>query len=419
MAGDVTKTEGWSDENGDITPSPSGFGWEGFLVGSISPVGPPHPISGARIDESSCQRLVSAIYDLALTPEEWPTVLRLLGNAFNCHYAAAVSTTPDRASPCSLGAVGITSGDHQEFLRVWHRQNVLGLRHPPREAGAIVVGRKMVPRAELTRSAMYRCYLAPRAIQELIRLDVFHDGHRSQSISLARPWSSGLFTPEELRFARVLMPHLQHAAAVQVRIRDAANVTGSALAALETAHGPILLLDRKGCVVHASADAERILREADGLSAGATGLRAATPALSARLTLVITRAARVGGTSGALRLPRPSGKPDLTLAAVPLRRGTVNACERQPAVVVQVTDPLARATPDRAVLGEAFGLTTAEAEVASDLLCGLSVREIADCRKRSVATVRTHLASVLAKTGTARQTELIRLLMRLPPLKGC
>lgn len=390
-------------------------------MGSTSPVGAPLPVSRARIDESGCQRLVSMIDNLALAPEEWPTVLRLLGHTFNCHYAAAVSTTPDRASPRSLGAVGITSEDHQEFLRVWHRQNLLGLRHPVREAGAIVVGRNMVPRAELVRSAMYRRYLAPRAIQELIRLDIFHDDSRSQSISLARPWSSGHFTPEELGVVRVLMPHLQHAAAVQVRIRDAATVTRSALAALETVQGPILLLDLKGCVVHASADAERILRQADGLSAGASGLRAATPALSARLTLLITRAAGargMPGTSGALRLPRPSGKPDLTLAAVPLRQGTANPGERQSAVVVQVTDPLARAIPDRALLGAAFGLTPAEGEVACDLLGGLSVGEIADCRKRSVATVRTHLANILAKTETTRQTDLIRLLMRLPRSTG-
>jgi DNA-binding CsgD family transcriptional regulator len=374
------------------------------------------------MDESGYQRLVSAIYDLALAPEGWPTVLRLLGGALNCHYAAAIATTPDRASPRSLGAVGITAEDHREFLRIWHKQNLYGLRHPVREAGAIVLGRSMVPRAELVRSAMYRRYLAPRAIQEVMRLDIFHDNKRSQSISLARPWSSGPFTPEELRFARALMPHLQHAVAVQVRLRDAATVARSALGALETAQGPILLLDRRGCVVHASAEAERMLREADGLSAGATGLRAATPALSARLTSLITRAAGTGGmpgASGALSLPRPSGKPDLTLVAVPLRPGMAYPGERQPAVVLQVTDPLARAAPDRALLGEAFGLTPAEADVAADLLRGLSVGEIAVGRKRSVATVRTHLASVLAKTGTARQTELLRLLMRLPRTPGC
>jgi len=353
------------------------------------------------MDETAYQHLVSAIYDLALAPDEWPTVLRLLAHALDCHYAAAIATTPDRDAPRSLGTVGITADDHCEFLRTWHRCSVFGSRWPTREAGAVVLGRDMLPRAELVRSAMYRRYLAPRAIQDILRLDILRENDRIQSVSLARPWSSGPFTPEELRFARALMPHLRHAVAVQARLEDASAVAQSAIDALETAQSPVLLLDRRCRVVHASREAERLLRDADGLSAGAAGLRAATPALSARLAALIARASGTGGepgASGALRLPRPSGKPDLTLVAVPLQPGTAYPGARQPTVVLHMTDPLARTAPDRALLAEAFGLTRAEAALAADLLCGLSVTEVAANGGRSIATVRTHLARVLAKT---------------------
>jgi DNA-binding CsgD family transcriptional regulator len=373
------------------------------------------------MDEIAYQRLVSAIYDLALAPDEWPTVLRLLGCALNCHYAAAIATTPDRDAPRSLGAVGITDEDHREFLRTWHKHNLYGSRWPAREAGVVVLGRSIAPRAQLVPSAMYRHYLAPRAIEEVVRLDIFHENDRSQSVSLARPWSSGPFTPDELRFAHAVIPHLQHAAAVQVRLGDVSTVARSALDALETAQAPILLLDRRGCIVHVSAEAEQLLREADGLSAGATGLRAATPALSSRLTALIKRsvgAAGSPGASGALRLPRPSGRPDLMLVAVPLRPDMAYPGARSPAIVLQVTDPLACAAPDRALLAEAFGLTPAEASLAADLLRGLSAGEVAAGNRRSIATVRTHLANVLAKTETARQSELVRLLMRLPRTAG-
>ncbi len=50
----------------------------------------------------------------------------------------------------------------------------------------------------------------------------------------------------------------------------------------------------------------------------------------------------------------------------------------------------------------AFELTPAEADLAADLLAGLSVREIAAGSGRSIATVRTHLANLLAKTGFAQ-----------------
>jgi DNA-binding CsgD family transcriptional regulator len=206
--------------------------------------------------------------------------------------------------------------------------------------------------------------------------------------------------------------------AVQARLGDASAAAGSALDALETAQAPILILDRSGRVAHTSAEAERLLHEADGLAIGTQrALRAATPSLTARLASLIARAIGTPGepgASGTLRLPRPSGKPDLTLVAVPLPPRAAGLGALHPAVLLQVADPGARAGPHRTVLVEAFDLTPAEADLAAELLAGLSVREIAVATQRSIATVRTHLASLLAKTGTARQSELVRLLMRLP-----
>ena len=227
---------------------------------------------------------------------------------------------------------------------------------------------------------------------------------------------------EELQFAHALMPHLERAAAVQTRLGDALAVARSVLDALETTQAPVLILDGRGRVVHASAEAERLLCELDGLSAGASGLRAATPALSSRLVAMITRAVGVSGEprgAGTLHLPRPSGRPELTLVAVPLPPHAACPDAHHPAVLLQITDPLAHATPHRALLAQAFELTPAEADVAADLLDGLSVREVAARSGRSIATVRTHLASVLAKTGTSRQSELVRLLMRLPRTPDC
>jgi DNA-binding CsgD family transcriptional regulator len=208
---------------------------------------------------------------------------------------------------------------------------------------------------------------------------------------------------------------------VQARLGDAAALARPVLNALETAQAPIFILDRRGRVAHANAEAERLLREGDGLSAGADGLRAATTAHSSRLAALIGKAAGSDGepiVSGALRLPRRSGKPDLTVVAVPVSQRAEFPRSNNPAVILQVADPLAHPSPNRSLLVEAFELTPAEVSLAADLLSGLSVRDIADRSGRSIATVRTHLANVLAKTGTSRQSELVRLLMRLPRIPG-
>lgn len=373
---------------------------------------PDAPKRGARLDQASHDGLIAAIDRLAFAAPDWPAFLEQLGRALGCHYAAAVETTPGRDAPRSLGAFGITAEDHDDFLRTWHKRNIFGTRRPARQAGAILPGRAIVPRAELERSDMFRAYLAPRAIEEILRLDIVSDPARSRSISLARPWSTGPFSAREIRFVHSVMPHLQRATAVQLRLEDAASVARCALSALELAPTPSLLLDAAGRIVHTNTEAGRLLREADGISAGPAGLLAAKPALTARLAAITAQATGRAGLpaiSGALRLPRPSGRPDLTVIAMPLPPRHVPA-----GTVLQILDPLARPAPDPALLASAFDLTPAEASLAADLARGLTVAEAAQSGRRSIATIRTHLASILAKTGTTRQSDLMRLLMALP-----
>jgi DNA-binding CsgD family transcriptional regulator len=89
---------------------------------------------------------------------------------------------------------------------------------------------------------------------------------------------------------------------------------------------------------------------------------------------------------------------------------------RRPSVLVEVRD-LAAETPDSAWLAGCFGLTPAEARVASLLLSGLDRAAIA--RELGIAgnTVRVHLARLMNKTETHRQTELVQLLGRVAALR--
>ncbi len=67
---------------------------------------------------------------------------------------------------------------------------------------------------------------------------------------------------------------------------------------------------------------------------------------------------------------------------------------------------------------DAFQLTTAEIEVVRALVEGWSVNEIAAARSRSVETVRTQVRSILSKTETRTQSELIRIALNLMDVIG-
>jgi DNA-binding CsgD family transcriptional regulator len=61
-----------------------------------------------------------------------------------------------------------------------------------------------------------------------------------------------------------------------------------------------------------------------------------------------------------------------------------------------------------------YGLTPAESRLADLLLEGLEVRGIADSLGITIETTRFYLKRVLAKTGTRRQSELMKLMLSLP-----
>ena len=81
------------------------------------------------------------------------------------------------------------------------------------------------------------------------------------------------------------------------------------------------------------------------------------------------------------------------------------------AVVITPIDVMR--APEAAMLNGLFDLTPAEARLAKHLANGETVGETADALGVSVTTLRSHLRSIFAKTGTSRQAELTGMLSSL------
>jgi DNA-binding CsgD family transcriptional regulator len=78
--------------------------------------------------------------------------------------------------------------------------------------------------------------------------------------------------------------------------------------------------------------------------------------------------------------------------------------------IVLLLDRDTRPHPNVGRLQEMFGLTGAETQVLVSIACGHTLLEIARNKHLSRTTIRSHLASLFAKTETRRQSELVALI---------
>jgi DNA-binding CsgD family transcriptional regulator len=86
---------------------------------------------------------------------------------------------------------------------------------------------------------------------------------------------------------------------------------------------------------------------------------------------------------------------------------------------VSVFDPMECVHLPFPVLNKIFGLTPAEAHVATRLVSGLTPEEIAIHDKISIGTVRNHTKKIFKKTSVNRRSDLVRLFVNLSSAIGC
>jgi DNA-binding CsgD family transcriptional regulator len=95
-------------------------------------------------------------------------------------------------------------------------------------------------------------------------------------------------------------------------------------------------------------------------------------------------------------------------------QGAMGMFGLRPVVMLLFYHPESAPAIDANLLHAVFGLTPAEARIATLLAEGLSLKQIAEIQGTQHDTVRKQLRSIYEKTATNRQPELVRLLLHLP-----
>lgn len=389
---------------------------------------------------------VGALYDAAFDPARWPSavagVIDALGSATRgCVFierrpADYLWILPAGVSPQAVAAYAAHYADLDPLLPA--------LRDAP--AGAVLDLDAVQPRAALEASAYYAGYARPHDVHACLAGVAWRTADFVVKLYCVRGRDAPPFRAADRAAVASLLPHLQRALRTARRLARLDAERGAILGALDVLADAVVLTDADGRIIDANRAAAALLGAGDVLAVerladgGAGRIRAARPADTAALRHLIATVAgapgdwaspgRSGGCAdltagtagGTLRLARP-GRGPLSVAVTPVRRRpavpgpfareTGDGARCRPAAVLFVTDPEAR--PAGAVverLRATYGLTPAEADVAVAVSRGAGLRAIATDRGVGLATVRSQLLHVYAKTGIQNQAGLSGLVVR-------
>jgi DNA-binding CsgD family transcriptional regulator len=265
--------------------------------------------------------------------------------------------------------------------------------------------------AELQRDPYYQEFLRPAGYFWHANLPLTLGRDEFVELSLKRRIEAGPYQRADVALIDAVVPDLLVAARLAKYTLDA-EARGMARL-LEQRGTPVFELDSWGRVLSRHAAAEdaagplRVIRRRLVASD-----RAAQPALDRGVARVL---AVPGATALVPLTGLQGGRCFLQVLPVPGRARDIFLSTAALAVLIDGGEPPPWVRLDVATVAYAFALTDREAAVTCLLAEGATIADVAQRLGMQVGTVRVHLRSVFAKTGTNRQAELVALLGRLRP----
>ena len=362
--------------------------------------------------------LISSIYDAVLQSDAWPQVLTEIGALMG---GAWVLLGLIRLNGKAEFNLQDRAGDPDHLALFHARFTTPDINPSVRRLLCAPVGASILREQEMDddawkRHPLYREIYRPRGLYHGLGSLVLRTDTHIAMLGLNRTRKTGPFTRRDLSILAQLRPHLERALHVASKIAAFDAMQSSYEALWDRLAQGVILLDRSSMVLWANGTGRSILDAADGLDLRHGQLHAANPADNAALARSIAAAVEAPSACSGdclLSVARPSCKRPYNILVSPVSVRPP-AIGRVPVAVAIVSDPERQVEAAPARLARLFGLTPREAALAALLVAGNNLDDIAGQLSMGRNTVRQHLRAIFEKTGTHRQSELMRLLLRSP-----
>jgi DNA-binding CsgD family transcriptional regulator len=361
------------------------------------------------IDEANL--LLDHIYEAAAVPDKWPVVLDSLAEMTGGVGTFLITTDPKNfrwTSSESVRQLGL------DFLGGgWHERNPRMERLVVHRHSGFMREVDMFTTEEMDSDPTFTELLRPRGFGWAVGNVVQAPSDDMLAFSIERRFADGPIEDEHIPRLNALRPHLARAAMMSARLR-LERVHGMA-ESLNTMGLPSAVLLGDGRVVATSPLFEKIDGQIISRAFGRIALAdaGANALLSEAIANLNSSEYHFGAKS--IAVPSDGESAAIIVHLIPVRRSAHDIFGSAMGILVATPLGSSQTLPDD-LLNGLFDLSPAEIRAVNGLLEGKTIDDLATGFGVSRETIRSQMKAALAKTGTARQSDLVSLLanVRIP-----
>jgi DNA-binding CsgD family transcriptional regulator len=372
---------------------------------------------GAYMHELDHPSLIGDIYDAAINPSLWSSVLVRARDFVGGSAAAIFSKDADtKKLNVHFDCGGVDPHYTRLYVQKYDKLDPSTCGHVLAQVGQPIATADIMPVEEFRRTVFYHEWGRPQGLVDFAAAVLDKSATGAALFGVFRQDRHGLVDDEAHGRMRQIVPHIRRAMLIGRTIELKTAEADSLADTLDGLSAGMFLVDAAGRIVQANARGNAMLAEGTVLHAKGGKFVATNPAAAQALGEVFAAAGAGDAACGFKGIAVPLvGTDGACYAAhvLPLTSGArrrAGASYRAAAAVLVRKAAIDATSPPEAIARH-FRLTPTELRVLLAIVQVGGVTETADALGIGEATVKTHLHRLFGKTGVKRQADLVKVVV--------